>query len=326
MNNSVDMNSPGMKLAREIIKGRRLGRGDDLSDLCREELENLCAGADLIRKELCGNKVDLCTIINGRSGRCSENCKFCAQSCHYNTSVNEYPFMESDDILADAKKIEATGVGRYSIVTAGRSIRGEEFEKAVSAYQRLSAETNLKLCASHGFQTVEEYRRLKEAGADRAHCNIETSKRYFPFICTTHTYEDKIANIKRAQEAGLSVCSGGIFGMGETLADRIDMAFDLAELGITSIPINILRPIPGTPFQDLPAITNEEVLRSVAIFRYINPEAFVRIAAGRGQFEDGGAVLFESGANSAITGDMLTTTGTDIAYDLAMFERLGFVL
>ena len=167
---------------------------------------------------------------------------------------------------------------------------------------------------------------MKAAGGDRCHINLETSRRYFPHICTTHTYQDKVDNIRRAQAAGLEVCSGGILGMGETWEDRIDMALDLAALGIGSIPLNILRPIPGTPFGDLEPIPNEEVLRAVAIFRYLNPTAWIRMAAGRGQFSGGGAELFRSGANAAITGDMLTTTGTSMAGDTAMLLALGYQL
>ena len=314
------------QLAQEIIAGRRLTREDDLSGFITADLEELCEGADQIRKALCGDKVDLCTIINGRSGRCGEDCKFCAQSCHHHTNVEEYPFLDQDEIVAEGLKNEAAGVHRYSIVTAGRSIKGDDLEQALAAYRRLRKECGLKLCASHGLQTEEEFRRMKEAGVDRCHANLETSRRYFPSICTTHTYDDKIANIRRAQQAGLDVCSGGIIGMGETWEDRIDMALSLAELGIDSIPLNILRPIPGTPFGHLEPISNQDVLRTVAIFRYINPTAWVRMAAGRGQFEDGGAELFQSGANSAITGDMLTTTGTGMASDVAMFQKLGYNL
>lgn len=207
-----------------------------------------------------------------------------------------------------------------------RSLKGEDLERALSAYRRLRRETGVELCASHGLQTQEEFERMKAAGVDRIHANLETSRRYFPHICTTHTYQDKVDNIRRAQAAGLDVCSGGILGMGETWEDRIDMALDLAALGIGSIPLNILRPIPGTPFGDLEPITNEEVLRAVAIFRYLNPTAWIRMAAGRGQFSGGGAELFRSGANAAITGDMLTTTGTSMAGDAAMFRALGYQL
>lgn len=312
------------QLADEITAGRRLGRNDDLSILLTAEIEEICAGADAIRKALCGNKADLCTIINGRSGSCSENCKFCAQSCHYNTNIKEYPFLDLEDIIAEGRRNKAAGIHRYSIVTAGRSIKGCDLEQALAAYQRLHKENDMKLCASHGLQTTEDFQRIKNAGVERYHCNLETSRRYFPSVCTSHTYEDKVDNIRRAQNVGLEVCSGGIIGMGETWEDRIDMAVSLAELGITSIPLNVLRPISGTPFEHLQSVSNEDILRTVAVFRFINPNAWIRIAAGRGQFPDGGAKLFLSGANSAITGDMLTTTGTNMAGDIAMFRQLGY--
>lgn len=312
------------QLAEEIISGRRLTRKDDLSVFITAELEELCRGADRIRQALCGDKADLCTIINGRSGRCPENCKFCAQSGHHHTHIDEYPFLEQERIVEECRRNEAGGVHRFSIVTAGRSLKGEELEQALAAYERMHRESGLVLCASHGLQTEEEFRRMKEAGVSCFHANIETSRRYFPSVCTTHTYEDKIQNILRARSAGLDVCSGGIIGMGETWEDRLDMAVSLAELEITSIPLNILRPIPGTPYADMTPISNEDVLRTVALFRYINPTAWIRMAAGRGQFDDGGAALFRSGANAALTGDMLTTTGTDIRSDREMLTALGY--
>lgn len=314
------------KLAEEIRSGRRLNRSDDLSQLLTADLEELRAGADTIRRELCGDRFDFCTIINGRSGRCGEDCKFCAQSCHHNTHVKEYPFLPEEDILAEGKRNEAAGVHWYSIVTAGRGLHGQELERGLAAYRRLRKETGLALCASHGLQTLEELKALKEAGVTRFHANLETSRRYFPMICTSHTYQDKIDNILRAKEAGLQVCSGGILGMGESWEDRIDMALSLAELEVDSIPLNLLTPIPGTPLEQVEPISQEDVLRAVALFRYINPTAWIRMAAGRGRFPDGGEALFRSGANAAITGDMLTTTGTSVAGDMEMAIRLGYQL
>lgn len=312
------------QLAEEIIAGRRLNRKDDLSQLVSANLDALRQGAEQIRQALCGNGFEFCTILNGRSGRCGENCRFCAQSCHHHTKVEEYAFLPEEEIVAEGRRNEAAGVQWYSIVTAGRGLYGEDLEKGLSAYRRLRAETRLGLCASHGFQSLEEFRAMKEAGVTRCHANLETSRRYFPFICTSHTYQDKVDNILRAQEAGLEVCSGGILGMGENWEDRLDMAVSLAELGITSIPLNLLNPIPGTPLEGLPLIPEEDVLRAVAIFRYVNPTARIRMAAGRGRFSDGGEALFRSGANAALTGDMLTTTGTKIAGDLAMAARMGY--
>lgn len=312
------------RLAEEIIKGRRLGRGDDLSRLVAANLEELRQGADDIRQALCGDQFELCTIINGRSGQCGEDCKFCAQSCHHHTQAEEYPFLSEEEILEEGKRNEAAGVQRYSIVTAGRGLYGQDLEKGLAAYRRLRSETGLALCASHGFQSLEEFQAMKQAGVTRYHANIETSQRHFPYICTTHTYQDKVDNILRAKKAGLEVCSGGILGMGEDWEDRLDMAVSLAELEVSSIPLNLLSPIPGTPLEHLTLITKEDVLRSVAIFRYLNPTAWIRMAAGRGRFPDGGEDLFRSGANAAITGDMLTTTGTSVAGDIAMAARLGY--
>ena len=311
------------RLADEIIRGRRLSRNDDLSWMISCDLEALCGAADRIRHALAGDKVDLCTIINGKAGRCSEDCKFCAQSARHPSECETYSFLDADAILAEAKANEAEGVDRFAVVTAGRALKGEEFDQALAAYRRLREETGLDLCASMGLLTKEQLIQLKEAGITRYHENIETSRRNFPNICTTHTYDDKIQVIRTAQEIGLSVCSGGIIGMGETWEDRIDMAVSLAELGIRSIPINALMPIAGTPLEDLPRLSEDEIRRTVAIFRFIVPEADIRLAAGRALCSDHGAALFCSGASSTITGNMLTTTGTTIRGDRRLLKELG---
>lgn len=310
------------KIAEEVIGGRRLRRESDVTILLQADLKELLAGANKIRKALCGDRVELCSIINGRSGRCSEDCKFCAQSGHHGTGIKEYPFLDTETIVEDAKRHERKGVHRYSIVTAGRTL-GRDFERAAEAYRAIHAACpDMKLCASHGLLSEKEFEELKRAGVTRYHENIETSKRNFPNICTTHTYEDKIKEIRMAKKAGLSVCSGGIIGMGETWEDRIDMAFSLAELEVDSIPINILSPIPGTPYEKAEEISQEDVLRTLAIFRFINPTAFVLMAAGRQRFADGGRILFESGVNATITGDMLTTVGNTIDEDVAMLKEM----
>lgn len=319
-------NDMSRAIAQEIIKGRRLTRRDDLSFLMEEDLEELCRGADEIRKAFCGERVDLCSIINGRSGRCGEDCKFCAQSACHRTEIEEYPFLEPETILKDCKRHEEKGVHRYSIVTAGRALSGKEMDKALAAYRAMTQECGVELCASHGLLSQEDFNRLREAGVVRYHANIETSRRNFPNICTTHTFEDKLEVIRRAKAAGLSVCSGGIIGMGETWEDRVDMAFTLCELEIFSIPINILQPIKGTPLEDAAPLSEEEILRTIAMFRYVNPEAMVRLAAGRNRMEHSGERAFRSGANAAITGDMLTTSGNKIAEDQAMLTAMGFSL
>ena len=310
-------------IADEIIAGRRLSRNDDLSFLIKSGTDELCRNADRIRKALCGDHVDLCSIVNGRSGRCPENCKFCAQSAHNRTGIDEYPFLDEDSIVNECRHNADKGVHRFSIVTAGRTLSDEDFEKAVSAYSRMSRECGIKLCASHGLLTEEQFIRLRESGVTTYHCNIETSRRNFPNICTTHTFDDKIACIKRAQKCGLNVCSGGIIGMGETPEDRLDMALTLAELGIGSIPINALRPIKGTPLESETPLTEEDILRTAAIFRFIVPTAYIRLAAGRIIMRDSGSAAFLSGANATITGDMLTTSGNDIEGDIKMLRGLG---
>ena len=221
-----------LALAKEIISGRRLKEGDpELQNLITADLTELMQGADEIRAALCGNRVDLCSIINGRGGKCSEDCKFCAQSAHHHTHCDEYGFLDTETFLKDCGRMNAQGVNRYSIVTAGRRVAGEDLEKAIESYRAMHERfPEMILCASHGLVTEEALRRMVEAGVTMYHTNVETSRRYFPEICTTHTYDDKMEQIRRAKAAGMTVCSGGILGMGETWQDRIDMALLLAEL------------------------------------------------------------------------------------------------
>ena len=311
------------KLADDIINGKRLTRKDDLSFFIDCELDALLEGADKIREYFCGDKVDLCTIINGRSGRCGEDCKYCAQSAHNHTNCEVYDFLPKEKILAEALANEKEGVDRFAIVTAGRSLSGEDFEKAIDAYETMHKECKLDLCASLGFLTKEQFHRLHEAGVTSYHDNIETSRRNFPNICTTHTYDEKIATIKAAQEEGFCVCSGGIIGMGETCEDRLDMAVSLAELGIMSIPINALMPIPGTPLENLEQLSENDILRTIAFFRYINPEANVRLAAGRALITNDGEAAFSGGASATITGNMLTTSCSTIESDKKLLSGMG---
>ena len=311
-------------LASEIIQGRRLKRCEDLSFFITMDLEELRCGADQIRQHFCGNHVDLCTIINGRSGRCGEDCKYCAQAACHHTGVEEYPFMDKKEIIANALCNEKEGVHRFGVVTSGRVLAGEAFEKALDTYKEMREICHIDLCASHGFLTAQQFKRLHEAGISSYHHNIETSKRFFPSICSTHTYEDKIKTIKTAQAEGLCVCSGGIIGMGETWEDRLDMAISLAELGIGSIPINALMPIKGTALENLPQLPATDVLRTIAFFRYINPTANIRLAAGRKIMPHNGETALLGGASASITGNMLTTSGTTIREDVEMLERMGF--
>ena len=311
-------------ITEQIIAGKRLGREDDLSFLLQADLGELTACADRLRRHFSGDHANLCSIINGRSGRCPENCKFCAQSAHHCTGIEEYPFLDPQKIAEECSYNEERGVHRFAIVTAGRRLSGEEFQKALETYRRLSRECHVDLCASFGLLEAEQFVQLREEGVTRYHANIETSRRNFPNICTTHTFEDKLECIRRAKAAGLEVCSGGIIGMGENWDDRLDMALTLSELGVRSVPVNALIPIAGTPLEGIERITEPDILRTVAMFRFLIPEADIRLAAGRNLMRNCGERAFLSGANSAITGDMLTTSGNRIREDIAMLEHIGY--
>lgn len=219
---------------------------------------------------------------------------------------------------------ESEGVDRFSIVTAGKALTGKEFDKAIHAYETMHRECRIDLCASMGFLSAEQLHRLHEAGVTSYHHNIETSRRNFPNICTTHTYDMKIDTLKKVKAEGLYACSGGIIGMGETWEDRLDMAVSLAEVGVDSIPINALMPIPGTPLEKLPLLTESDILRTIAFFRYINPLADIRLAAGRALLTNDGEKAFKSGASATITGNMLTTAAcATIRSDRQMLEDMG---
>lgn len=308
---------------KQVLEGYNISK-EEAYKLIDYDVEVLRNYAESIREQLCGNVFDLCSIINGKSGACSENCKYCAQSAHYSTRVETYPLLDAEVFIKDAKEHKAEGVLRYSIVTSGKRLSKKEVEDVAKIYKRMREECEIKLCASQGLLDEEDFTKLKEAGIVRYHNNLETSRNYFASICTTHTYEDKIKTIKAAQRVGLEVCSGGLFGIGETMEDRIDMAFELREMGVTSIPINVLVPIPGTPMEKMLPITEEEVLKSIAIYRFIYPTAFIRLAGGRMYLTDNGRLAFEGGANGTITGNLLTTCGNTIQDDLKMLKTLGF--
>lgn len=310
-------------LTQRVLEGGEIGRQEAL-ELYSMPLEPLCRRADDIRKRFCGHRFDLCAIVNGKSGKCTEDCRFCAQSAHNHTGAAEYPLLSAQELVEQAKVNWEQGVLRYSIVTSGRRLSDQEVDALCEAIRQMKRETGISVCVSVGLLDKEQYRKLKEAGADRAHNNLETSRRNFPNICTTHTFEDKIAAIHAAQAAGLTVCSGGIMGLGETVEDRIDMALTLRSLGIKSVPVNMLNPIPGTPLAENRRLTEADMCRIAAVYRFILPDASIRLAGGRGLLPDKGRSCFQSGANAAITGDMLTTAGITVKTDLALLRELGY--
>lgn len=311
------------ELTQQVLEGRDITRQEAL-ELYEQPLEPLCQKADELRRRFCGNRFDLCAIVNGKSGKCSENCRFCAQSAHNHTGAAEYPLLSAQELTAQARVSEAQGVLRYSIVTSGRRLSDAEVNTLCQAIRRIKEECSISVCVSVGLLDEAQYRRLKEAGAERAHNNLETSRRNFPNICTTHTFDDKVTAIRAAQAAGLTVCSGGIMGLGETVEDRIDMALTLRELGIKSVPVNMLNPIPGTPMAQNVRLTPKELRRITAVYRFLLPDASIRLAGGRGLLEDKGKSCFQSGANAAISGDMLTTAGITVQTDLKLLHFLGY--
>lgn len=312
-----------MILKQKILNGRKITKKEALS-LINADFKDLCRTANEIRKNFCGNSFDLCSIVNGKSGRCPQNCTFCAQSAHYKTKIEEYPLIPGDKISAGALRNHKGGILRFSVVTSGKALTDKELTKLCLTYKKISQTCGLSLCASHGLLSQKQLMRLKNSGISRYHCNIETSETYFSKVCSTHSYNDKIKTIENAKKAGLEVCSGIIMGLGENLKDRIDVFFDLKKMDIKSIPLNILTPIKGTPLEKNEIINEDDVCRTIAIARFILPDAALRLAGGRGLFKDKGKRMIMSGANAAISGDMLTTSGISFEEDKKIIKSLGF--
>jgi biotin synthase len=300
----------------------------ELAAVTDHEIPYLLAAANTIRQQYQGDEVHLCSILNGRSGHCSEDCSYCAQSVHHHTGVAVYPLMDTEEMVRYAKKVEAAGVSHFSIVLSGRGMddaeEAENFDRIIATYRRIKEETQLKLCASLGSLTVEQARGLKAVGIERYHHNVETSKEYYASICRTHTYEDRTRTISVAQEAGLAVCSGGIIGMGESLSQRIDMAFELRAMGIGCVPVNVLNPVPGTRMESAPPLAPLDILKTLALFRFILPRAVIRTAGGREKsLRDLQSMALFGGANGMLVGGYLTTAGRGTELDQQMIDDLG---
>ncbi len=308
----------------DIISGRRLGYEEAVELEAKSTTEELCKRADRLRKYYLGLTVDTCSIINARSGLCSEDCKWCAQSRFHKTSADIYPMIEAPEAVAEAIHNRSKGVGRFSLVTSGRTLSAADTDKICAIYREIAGKTDIGLCASLGLLGPQQMKRLKECGVARYHCNLETAPSYFPSLCTTHTTDEKIQTLRHAREAGLELCSGGIIGMGESMAQRIELAVTLQELGVDSIPVNVLNPIPGTALADTPPLSDDEILRSMAMMRIINPSAHIRLAGGRTVIKHLERRLLHCGVSAMITGDMLTTSGSDIDSDMAMCAEEGF--
>ncbi len=308
----------------DIINGKTIDKGIALLLSGTPEPGAVCAMADKVRRFFMGDRFHLCSIINCRSGNCGEDCRFCAQSARHHTGIETYTLIEEEKAVTQAQDNDRHGVHRLSLVTSGRRITEAQLEEIRPLYAAIAEKTSLALCASMGLLDGECLRKLKTMGVSRYHCNLEASVSYFPRICTTHSHQQKVQTLKQAEKVGLSICSGGIIGMGESMRDRIDLAFELRDLGVKSIPINILSPIKGTPLADRPVLPLQEVLITVALFRLINPDAVIRMAGGRQQLGGNQYRCFTAGANGAIVGNYLTTVGSGIKEDLAALTELGF--
>lgn len=312
------------ELLSKGLKGESVTRDEAEWLSLYPDINELCDAAGKISRRWQGNTVDSCSIVNARSGMCGEDCKWCAQASRHHTGCHTYNFLDSEEVMSAAEANDREGIRRLSLVTSGRCVTGNDLEKFCSMFRRLSSETNLSLCASMGLLGEDEMLKLKEAGVKRYHCNMETSSKFFKTLCTTHTPEDKRRTIRAARAAGLEVCSGGIIGMGETMADRIEFAFELRDLDVDSVPINILNPIKGTPLEDTPLISEEDIIRTVALFRFILPTKSLRFAGGRMRLSHSSMLrIMTGGMNGVLMGDMLTTVSNTIADDRILFREAG---
>lgn len=316
-----------MALADKVITTGEGVSESEAGRLAAASLDALKDAAERITKACASRRFDTCSIINGKSGKCPEDCKWCAQSAHYHAHIHEYPLVPEEKLEEAAEFSRSKGIGRFSIVTSGKRLKPDEVERLCSSVRELAAKTDIRFCLSAGLLSESDLRKFREAGISRYHCNLESSPSFFGRLCTTHTQEEKISTLKAAVKAGLEICSGGIIGMGETMEQRIELAFTLRELGVKSVPINILSPIPGTPLENLPLIPEEDVLRTIALFRFILPDAALRFAGGRARLSAETTLeAYRIGINASIMGDMLTTAGADIDTDMDRIRAAGYDL
>lgn len=281
--------------------------------------------ADALRRDNFGNKIELCSIVNAKSGNCSQNCKFCSQSIYHNTTAPAYPLISTGKILDAAKNAAGNKAHGFGIVTSGDCIDGiEELPRICEAIKKIKEQGELNPDASLGRLTKDMARQLKQAGLVRYHHNLETSEEFFPNICTTHSYQDRVKTVRIAKEEGFQVCSGGLFGLGETVEQRIDFAFALKKLGVDSMPLNFLIPIPGTPLEGSKRLPADEILMTIAIFRIISPDKHIKLCAGREvSLGNRQKDIFFAGANGMMIGGYLTQGGNPPEKDLKMLKELG---
>ena len=317
-----------LKVRSEVLDGRDIAYEDALA-LTQTPLllvPYLAAAGNEVRQKFAGNQIESCALSNIKSGNCSEDCKFCAQSGHYKTDSPAYPQISVDEIVGQARNAEAMGASEFCMVSSGWGATNEkEFAVVLEAVRRIKAETSLFVDCSLGFLTGEQMTQLKEAGLFRNNHNLEASKGYFEKICTTHTHEQRMDHVEMVRHYGIHPCSGGILGMGESAKDRIDLAFELKQLKAECVPINILNARPGTPLGDVRPLEPLEIIKYIALFRLILPSSTIKIAGGREvNLRDLQAMAMQAGANGLILGNYLTTMGRNPARDIEMLKDLGF--
>ena len=297
----------------------------ELTDIDDEDIFELAEVANNIRRHFRGDKVDLCSIVNARSGRCQEDCRFCSQSDHYSCDINTSDMITSKEILAKARRAQELGADRFCIVTSGDLLSKDDLKVVIEAVSRMREETSLKRCASLGRLDHDQVTSLVEAGLNRYHHNIETSRSFYPKICTTHNYDDRLITIKLIKDAGIECCVGGILNLGESTEQRIEFAFELKEVGPDSVPLNFLDPRQGTPLYGRPPMEALEAVKFIAIFRLVMPTTIIRLAAGRcetlGKYQKLG---LSAGVDGLLIGDYLTTKGPDLKRDIEALASIGF--
>ncbi len=313
------------KLEEKVLGGKKISKEEALSitAFSAQDIFDLFSSANRIRHHFRGNTVDLCAIINAKSGACPEDCSYCAQSARSTEEIKTFQLVEKETILEKAKKAREGGAKRFCIVTSGKKASAADLliiAQMVSAVRELG----LLPCATLGLLSREELLLLREAGLERYHNNLETSERFFPEICSTHTYQDKVKTIREVQASGLSLCSGGIFGLGEIWEDRIDMAFALRNISPDSVPINFLTPVKGTRLGVQNLLAPFDALKIISLYRFILPEKEIRVCGGRIQtLGELHSLIFAAGADGLLTGDYLTTLGRNFEADLRLISLCG---
>ena len=323
----IDMKKVVRRIGDKVLEGKSLTMKETLPLLEAEgsDIVELAAVANRVRVAFKGNDIDLCSLLNAKSGRCSEDCAFCAQSAHYTTEAPVYPLMDVNEMVKEAREAQERRTGRFCLISSGRQLNDKEFETVLDALSQIREETDLALDCSFGTLTRERAEALKKVGVTRYNHNLETAESHFSTICTTHSFRDRIRTIDILKDQGFSICCGGIIGLGESAQQRLELAFSLRELGVDCIPLNILNPRSGTPLEHSKPIPPMEIIRTIALFRLILPKGTLKIAGGREvNLRDLQSLALLAGANGLIVGNYLTTPGRSAEDDLIMLRDLGF--